>query len=105
MLSSTNEGSESGGIRRDVEIREIALALPIRTGSVQGKKRELGGRAPPDAGLKWMYGLEEVGNGGNNLVPEFPQKAAEISCHVPRLCIHSQGTESRRQFSDTILCD
>ena len=34
--SGTNEGGQGWGVGRDVEMREILLALPIRTSSVQG---------------------------------------------------------------------
>ena len=44
----TNEGGEGWGVGRDVEIREILLALPIWTSSMQGQHRELGGGTPPD---------------------------------------------------------
>ena len=47
-LSGTNEGGEGWGVGRDVELREILLALPIRTSSVQGQHRELGGGTLPD---------------------------------------------------------
>ena len=36
MSSTTNEGGQGWGIGRDVELREILLAFPIRTSSVQG---------------------------------------------------------------------
>ena len=48
MSSGTNQGGQGWGIGRDVELREILLALPIRTGGVQGQHRELAGGAPPD---------------------------------------------------------
>ena len=49
MPSSTNEGSEGGGVGRDVDNREVLLTLPIGTSSVQGQHGELGSGAPPDA--------------------------------------------------------
>ena len=47
--SGTNEGGQGWDVGRDVEIREILLALPVRTSSVQGQHRELVGGTPPDA--------------------------------------------------------
>jgi len=47
--SGTNEGGQGWSVGRDVEMREILVALPIRASSVQGQHRELGGGTPPDA--------------------------------------------------------
>ena len=47
--SSTNEDSERGNVKRDVEIDEIPLGPPLWTGGVQGKKRKFGGGTLPDA--------------------------------------------------------
>ena len=47
--SGMNEGGECGSVGRDVEIKEIPLALPIRTSNVQRQHRKLGGGTPPNA--------------------------------------------------------
>ena len=50
--SGTNESGQGWGVGRDVEMREILVAIPIRTSSVEGEHRELCGWTPPDALLK-----------------------------------------------------
>ena len=84
--SGTNEGGQGGSIRRDIEPGKTRLAFPIWGGSMQGQKRELGGGTPPDAGLARICCQEEIGDGGNDLVPEFPQEDAKVLCHVRPLC-------------------
>ena len=69
--SGTNEGSEGWGVGRDVQIKEVLLALPKRTSSVQGQHRELAGGTPPDARLRWMRRLEASDDGRNNLIPKL----------------------------------
>ena len=53
---------------------------------MERKKRELGGRAPPDTRLARMCGQEKPSDRGNDLVPEFPQEDAKVLCHVRPLC-------------------
>ena len=91
--SDTNEGDQSWGVGRDVEIRQIPLALPMRTSIVQGQCRELGGGRPLDAWLRWMCHLEAVDNGRNKLIPKFVQEGHEVSRHVVPLSAYSQGME------------
>jgi hypothetical protein len=69
--SGTDEGGQGRGVGRDVDMREILLALPIWTSSVQGQNRELSSRTPPDARLRWKGRLERIDNGGNDLIPKF----------------------------------
>ena len=49
---------------------------------MEGQKGELGSGAPPDTGLSRVRRPEILDDGGNDLVPEFPQEQAEVSCHV-----------------------
>ena len=49
---------------------------------MEGQKGELGSGALPDTGMTRTCGTEEISDGGNHLVPEFPQEQTEVSCHV-----------------------
>ena len=89
-LSCANGGCQSGGVRRDVDIREILLAFRMRTGGVQRQERELSGRASQDLRTTRTRCQEAGNNVGNNIAPELPKKDAEVSFHVHFLCAPGQ---------------
>ena len=60
---------------------------------MQGQERELGSGAPPDTRLTRVRCPEEVNDGGNALVPEFPQEEGKISCHIRSLCVDSPAPD------------
>ena len=71
FLSHTNEDRQNQSVGRNIKIGNFRLTLPIRTSGMQRKRRELGGRAPPNTRSIGTSLLENFHDWEYDYVPEF----------------------------------